>query len=299
MNNVAKVSIGLITYNGAKHLKHSIESILNQDYPNTEIIISDDKSTDETIDIINFYLEKEPRIKFLRNKENIGIVKNFEKVLAAGSGEFFMFASQDDLWDKQYITELVKALKKNDRFLLATPYTIYIDTKGRLIPERDDRPAIDGNSINNLQIYLEDYANCWYYGIYRKEELLKVFKWFKQYPAWGGDVLFISKLCLQCDLTGNNQARIYKRQGDNVSGLISPKKYFETMYFYIYMTFNLSYVSIVYTKKWSEKFKSFGFASKFIKKKYIKKIKKESKVQLRMIYKNLFKRVGSVKTNKK
>lgn len=295
MNNVEKVSIGLITYNGAKHLKNSIESILNQDYSNTEIIISDDHSTDGTMEIINSYLKQSSEIKFLRNENNIGIVKNFEKVLAAGTGEFFMFASQDDLWDKHYITELVKALKENNRYLLATPYTIYIDTEGMPISGRDDRPAVDGNSITNLQTYLEDYANCWYYGIYRREKLLKVFKWFKQYPAWGGDVLFISKICLQCDLTGNNQARIYKRQGDNVSGLISPKKYFETMYFYFYMIFNLSYISIVYTKKWSEKLKSFRFASKFIKKKYLKKIKKESKVQMRMIYKSIFKRVRSVR----
>ena len=73
----ASVSIVLCTYNGAKYLSEQLESILAQTYPLHEIIIQDDNSTDETVDIIHEYARKYSFIKFFENNSAHGVNGNF------------------------------------------------------------------------------------------------------------------------------------------------------------------------------------------------------------------------------
>lgn len=93
------VSIALATYNGEKFLKQQMDSLLAQDYPNLEIVISDDCSSDGTWEILQNYAQKDNRIKLLpREEKNIGYVNNFIKVFAACRGEFISSCDQDDIW---------------------------------------------------------------------------------------------------------------------------------------------------------------------------------------------------------
>lgn len=64
----AKVSIVLCTYNGAKYIKEQLDSILSQTYPLYEIIVQDDDSIDETVEILNEYATKNPLIKVYKNE---------------------------------------------------------------------------------------------------------------------------------------------------------------------------------------------------------------------------------------
>ena len=69
------------TYNQENYIVRAIESALSQDYPNLEIVIADDNSTDETEAVVTEALRKfnSPLIKYFKNKENIGILKNYKK----------------------------------------------------------------------------------------------------------------------------------------------------------------------------------------------------------------------------
>ena len=76
-----KISVCIPVYNREKYIAQCIESVLAQDYKNIEIIISDNCSTDGTVDIINGYL-KDKRIRFYRNETNIGMLSNsFNKII--------------------------------------------------------------------------------------------------------------------------------------------------------------------------------------------------------------------------
>ena len=72
------VSIALCTYNGERYLARQLDTLIEQDYPNLEIIITDDVSSDGTLEILKQYREKDSRIQFHQNAENLGFIKNFE-----------------------------------------------------------------------------------------------------------------------------------------------------------------------------------------------------------------------------
>ena len=80
------ISIALATYNGEKYIREQLDSILSQSYTNFELIICDDHSTDSTIEVIKYYLEKDSRISLYQNKTNNGFLKTFEKILSLCKG---------------------------------------------------------------------------------------------------------------------------------------------------------------------------------------------------------------------
>src|SRR3990167_857582 len=99
------VSIGLPVYNGAAtdRLPRSLDSLLNQTYHNIEITLSDNASTDGTEKICREYAARDSRIRYIRQKENRGVVANFQFVLAKAIGEYFMWAASVDAWAIIYI----------------------------------------------------------------------------------------------------------------------------------------------------------------------------------------------------
>src|SRR5215210_4761461 len=90
------ISIGMPVYNGEKYLSLAIASIIEQDYQNIELIISDNASTDKTPEICKAYQQTDPRIKYYRNQENLGTAKNFKLVFELSKSDYFMWAAHDD-----------------------------------------------------------------------------------------------------------------------------------------------------------------------------------------------------------
>lgn len=94
-----KVSIALATYNGERYLKEQLDSFLLQTRLPDELVISDDKSDDNTLNILSDFKNNAPfEVKIFSNKENIGYVKNFERAIAATTGDFIFLSDQDDVW---------------------------------------------------------------------------------------------------------------------------------------------------------------------------------------------------------
>jgi glycosyltransferase involved in cell wall biosynthesis len=93
------ISVALCTYNGQEFLGEQLESIFNQTYDVSEIIVCDDGSNDESVAILNRYMEKVPGImKVYPNKKNLGPKENFQKSLKLCSGDIVFLSDQDDLW---------------------------------------------------------------------------------------------------------------------------------------------------------------------------------------------------------
>ncbi len=107
-----KVDILLATYNGEKYLQEQIESILNQTYTNFRLLISDDGSTDRTLDIVDEYVKKDDRIVTFKQKNNMGVVRNFEFLMQKVTSKYFMFSDQDDIWKKDKIEKSVKKIEE-------------------------------------------------------------------------------------------------------------------------------------------------------------------------------------------
>jgi len=111
--NAPLISIALCTYNGERYLPLQLESLLTQTYENLEIIIVDDKSSDNTLEIVHDYMNRDSRIKLYKNEQNIGFNNNFGKALSLAAGEFLAISDQDDVWEKDKIEVLFNNIQDN------------------------------------------------------------------------------------------------------------------------------------------------------------------------------------------
>ena len=128
------VSVGFPTYNRARFLRDALSALLSQTYPVTEIIISDNASSDDTQKICEEFARKDPRVRYIRQKENIGQLANYRFVALQAAGEYFMIAADDDTYDPSYIATLKSALDSH------TEYGVAISSYRRVY---DDGTPID------------------------------------------------------------------------------------------------------------------------------------------------------------
>ena len=132
---VPKVSVFIICYNQKAYISEAIESALNQDYANFEIIVSDDASKDGTGEIVAGWAKKHPdKIIALIGKENVGITRNCNRALRACTGEFITFFGGDDLILPGKITAQVDWFSRDSRRVLCGHAVQNIISDGSVCP---------------------------------------------------------------------------------------------------------------------------------------------------------------------
>lgn len=122
------VSIIMPAYNSEKYIGKAIESVLAQTYNNWELIVIDDASTDNTLNILKSY-RKDPRVKLFQNKENMGVSATRNKGINMASGEWIAFLDSDDLWLPSKLEKQIKYAKLNNADFLFTGAS-FIDENG-------------------------------------------------------------------------------------------------------------------------------------------------------------------------
>jgi glycosyltransferase involved in cell wall biosynthesis len=121
--NDPKVSVIMPVYNGEKYLREAVESILMQSIEDFEFIIVDDSSTDKSPEILNGYLQRDHRIKMIRNIQNIGLTRSLNRAIKEAKGEYIARMDADDIAMKQRLEKQVEFMEVNpDVLLLGTAY---------------------------------------------------------------------------------------------------------------------------------------------------------------------------------
>ncbi len=147
-----KVQVLMSTYNGQTYLKKQIESILEQTYPNIELLVRDDGSSDHTIDILRDYEERYENIKVIYGK-NIGVNGSFFYLLAQSNSDYLAFSDQDDIWLPEKIQN---AVEKLDYYTVPALYAgnkILIDQNDSIIKENNKKkkkPSFSNALIENI-----------------------------------------------------------------------------------------------------------------------------------------------------
>jgi len=118
------VSIITPVYNSEKFIKQCIDSVLAQKYSDWELILSDDCSTDSSVEIINEYLKRDKRIKLIQSETNngAGIARNH--AIKEAEGRYIAFLDCDDFWHKDKLSKQLEYLKKNNIELVFGQYFI-------------------------------------------------------------------------------------------------------------------------------------------------------------------------------
>lgn len=189
-----QVSVGMPVYNGMRFLRQSLDSILAQTFKDFELLISDNASSDHTQDICREYVQKDRRIRYMRNPINLGATRNYNRLVELSSGRYFRWAPADDLFAPTSLERCVATLEKNEDVVLCYPKTILIDGAGNQLEPYEDKldlrsPDPSERFRQALQI---GRANA-LYGLMRSDVLRKISP-MRSYP--GADVDLLIDLCL-------------------------------------------------------------------------------------------------------
>lgn len=128
------ISVAMATYNGAQYITEQLDSICNQSCKVNEIIVVDDCSSDNTVEIIEKYIQSHPeyKIKFFKNESNLGYKKNFYKALSLCEGDIILLCDQDDIWMDNKVEVLCNVLKEHPNANVVSSAFVQIDGDGNV-----------------------------------------------------------------------------------------------------------------------------------------------------------------------
>jgi glycosyltransferase involved in cell wall biosynthesis len=131
----------MITYNQADFVADAIQSVIDQDYPNIQLVISDDASSDDTPAIIRDFYEKNPEVILPNiNKTNVGITKNFNLALEKCKGEYVAFLDGDDIFFPGKLSHQQEFMSENPQFAISYhDIEVFLSTTGEHIYNWQDR----------------------------------------------------------------------------------------------------------------------------------------------------------------
>ena len=114
------VSVCIPVYNGAKYIREAIRSVIDQRYPNLEILVQDNASTDATPEILQELARLHPQLSFLRNDVNIGMAPNWNAVIERAHGDYIMLLSADDYLEPEFLAACLDVFATTDSSVVTT-----------------------------------------------------------------------------------------------------------------------------------------------------------------------------------
>lgn len=149
-----KVSIITPCYNGAKYISQTIESVLSQTYTNWEMIIINDGSKDNSVEVIEPYTQKDNRIKLV-NQKNGGSANARNNGIRLAIGRYIALLDADDLWENNFLEEQLRFMKEKNALLVFSSYK-RIDDQSREIL----RPVTCKKKVTYNQMLITDFIGC-------------------------------------------------------------------------------------------------------------------------------------------
>ena len=212
------VSIGITTYNKPKFLHRSLEAITKQTYTNLEIIVSDDCSPEEnTQKVVQDFAQHDSRIRYYRQAKNLTSATNYRFVLEKATGEYFLWADDDDEWDLKFIETGVQALLKNSQYAAWCCSAYNIDTYSRVVRQLPSasRFATTQNKKKDIINYVLEpestqKANL-FHSIFQRNAVREVFKEYVFNTTEGSDICFILAFLTRFNLIATDEVLFYKR----------------------------------------------------------------------------------------
>lgn len=135
MNSKITASICMATYNGGQYLRDQLDSIINQINSDDEIIIIDDCSSDDTMEILSSYASE--NIYVYKNSSNLGHVKSFEKAISLSSKDVIFLSDQDDIWKNSKVEDFKSTFLEHKNVSVITSNMEYMDSEGKIIDYKD------------------------------------------------------------------------------------------------------------------------------------------------------------------
>ncbi|MDQ6600119.1 glycosyltransferase family 2 protein [Bacillus salipaludis] len=155
------VSIITPTYNAARFITETIQSVKEQTFSSWEMIIVDDCSLDNTVDIVKIEIEKDSRIRLIELKNNSGPANARNRAITSAKGNFLAFLDSDDLWQPQKLERQLMFMEKNNLAFSYTDYRIMTEVGEKTdivfqVPEKMDyKDLLKNTIIGTLTVMLD------------------------------------------------------------------------------------------------------------------------------------------------
>lgn len=171
------VSLAMPVYNGGQYIGEAIQSILDQTFEDFELIITDNASTDDTQQICLDFAEKDPRVRYHRNPQNLGAAGNYNRGFELARGEFLKWCAHDDNISPSYVEEAVRALNENEDAIMAYGRTQMIDSHGTHLDGSASAILTDMGNPNSVKRFMQAVhagGSCSaIFALFRKSELAR------------------------------------------------------------------------------------------------------------------------------
>lgn len=226
------ISVCMATYNGGKYIKEQLDSILSQLNENDEVIVSDDSSTDNTVQIIKSF--KDNRIKIFENQKFKSPIFNFENALNNATGDIIVLSDQDDIWKANKIETIKKYMHNYDLVLSDADI---IDEKGNILHKSFYK--LNGSKNGFIKnIVKNSYLGCTM--AFNKKILDKSLPFPKDLPMHDWWIGLISEMYGKTYFIEDKLIN-YRRHGNNASPTGEKSKYsfFQKVIFRLIMIKNL------------------------------------------------------------
>ncbi|EAJ1402384.1 glycosyltransferase family 2 protein [Campylobacter coli] len=204
-----QLSIIIPLFNSCDFISRALQSCINQTLKDIEILIIDDKSKDNSLNIVLEFAKKDPRIKIFQNEENLGTFASRNLGVLHSSSDFIMFLDSDDFLTLDACEIAFKEMKKGFDLLCFDAFVHRVKTKQFYRFKQDE--------VFNQKEFLEFLSKqrhfCWsvWAKLFRKDLILKSFERINLYErlSYGEDVLFCYMNFLECDKMGVFKECIY------------------------------------------------------------------------------------------
>ncbi len=174
------VSVCLMTYKRPHYLRGTIESWLAQTFKDFELIISDDDPQGvESRAIAEEYARKDPRVRYFQQKKNLNAPGCYKFIVQQSRGEYFIWASDDDLWDRQFLEDCLAAFRARPELSLVFADMVDIDKDGREFKHIDPRDYMPtANELyerlkQHMLLYMDDGKLQLIFGLWRRNAVLR------------------------------------------------------------------------------------------------------------------------------
>jgi len=189
------VSVALPVYNGERYLRQTIECLLKQDYQDIELVISDNASSDSTQQIALDYARSDRRVKYFRNRRNLGVHPNFNLAFRRCRGEYFKWAAHDDLYAPNFLSHCVDVLDHDASVALCFTRFLAIDEHGAVTAAQPWTMNLLGDRPHQRfrQFLSDGRGHSALFGLIRSDMLRKT-RLLANY--WGADRALLAELSL-------------------------------------------------------------------------------------------------------
>jgi len=203
------ITIMLPAFNADEYIAEAIQSLLDQTFPDFEMIISDNASEDGTESICREFAAKDKRIRYVRNSVNIGANNNFSSILDLSRGKYLLRAADHDLWRQDILEEYLKAFENDPETILVYSPATVIDSAGKvLLMNKPDAPKNVGKFSTFFNVFTGTISSTAINGLFRKDRLLKT----SNHTSLGPDTLMLAELSLYGNFYQLPETYYYRRQ---------------------------------------------------------------------------------------